>query len=238
VADAHALLAFSVFALEWAETPKVDGGFRRALELDPNSVNTLVLLGVYQCFSGRVDEALGNLDRAEQLDPLSPIPPMTREVCNYGARRYQAVIEAHRRTAAIDPSFVYLQSWVGNAYRELGDYPAAQREFETAAGSLEGAPQYGLGLTYVRMGRDLEARDVLRRMEERSRTRYVPCFMRAVLHAAFGDLDRAVALLQQAVDDRETFVFWLRSLPEAAPLAADPRAQRIFEHIDAIRTAG
>jgi serine/threonine protein kinase len=157
------------------------------------------------------------------------------KVCNYVDRRYSGVIEVHRKTQAIDPSFVYFQSWLGAAYRELGDYQAALREYAVSAKALNDAPQYGLALTYLRMGRDKDAREIMRRMDERARTQYVPFITRAEVHAALGDLDTSVALLQQALDRRESFMFVLRELPEMAPLLMNPRAQRIVEQADALR---
>jgi TolB-like protein len=234
LADAHTLLAYATMA-EWGDPATVDREFSRALELDPNSVNALTFRGFYLCFIGRLDECLADVNRAEQLDPLSPIAPLTREVGNYMAQRYSAVIEAHKRTQAIDPSLVYFQSWVAAAYRELGDYPAALREYDLADKALGGAPQYGLALTYVRMGREKEARDIMRQLDERARAQYVPFVTRAMVHAALGDPDTAVALLQQGIDKRESYIFALRSLPEMGALLKDPRARHLIERADAMR---
>jgi tetratricopeptide (TPR) repeat protein len=145
------------------------------------------------------------------------------------------VIELHRKTQAIDPSFAYIDSWVGGAYRELGDYQSALREYAAAEKLLHGAPQYGLALTYARMGRENDARDVMRRLDEHARTHYVPYYLRAAVHAAVGDRDTAVQLLQQSVDTREVIVLIFRRLPEMAPLLEDPRGLKIFEQADAIR---
>ena len=92
-----------------------------------------------------------------------------------------------------------------------------------------------MALTYVKLGRDGDARDVMRRLDERARTHYVPYYLRAAVHAALGDMDEAVVLLQRAVDTREVFVHSFRRLPEMAPLRHDARAQRIFAQADALR---
>jgi hypothetical protein len=75
----------------------------------------------------------------------------------------------------------------------------------------------------------------MRRLDEWAGTHYVPYYLRAVVHAAVGDMDTAVHLLRQAVDTREVIVFAFRHLPEMAPLLKDPRAVKIFEQADGIR---
>jgi len=87
------------------------------------------------------------------------------------------------------------------------------------------------------MGRERDARDVMRRLDERARTNYVPLYLRAAVHAALGDLDTAVQLLQQSLDTREVIVLVFRQLPDMAPLLKDPRAVKIYEQADAIRKA-
>ena len=84
--------------------------------------------------------------------------------------------------------------------------------------------------------------DVMHRLDEHARTHYVPYYLRATVHAALGDTDTAVQLLQQAVDmlqqavdTREVIVFAFRQTPEMSSLLKDPRALKIYEQADAIR---
>jgi serine/threonine-protein kinase len=235
IADAHALLAFSMFSLSWGDAATVEREFARALELDPNSVNSRFMFAAYRCFYGPAETAFDDVDRTAQLDPLSPLAPMLREFCNYTVGKYDAVIEAHRVAESLDPSFIYFQSWAAASYRELGDYPSALREYASAAKSLNGAPQYGLALTYLRMGRTKDAADIMRSMDERARSHYVPFFARALLHAAMGDPDTGVELLQKAVDGREQMFLALRNQPEMAPLVKDPRARAILGRVEEMR---
>jgi len=237
ISDAHALFAYSTFAVDWdtASTAISEREFQRALDLDKNSVTTLSLVGTYRCFQGQIDEALGDLNRAAQLDPVSPLAPYLREFCDYLGQRYSAVIEDHRKTITIDPSFAYIESWAGAAFREMGDYEASLREYLAAEKTMGGWPQYGLALTYRRMGRGTDARDVMRRMDEQAGTRYVPSIFRAIVHADLGDVDGAVTLLEQAVDSREGFMLALRDKPDMRALVTDPRTRRILDRVDALR---
>jgi len=237
ISDAHALVAYSTFTVDWdvASTAISEREFRRALDLDQNSVTTLNLAGTYRCFRGQVDEALEDLNRAARLDPLSPVAPYLRELCDYLGQRYSAVIEDHRKTITIDPSFPYIESWAGAAFREMGDYEASLREYLAAEKTMGGSPQYGLALTYRRMGRDTDARDVMRRMDEQARTRYVPSIFRAIVHGDLGDIDGAVPLLEQAIDSREGFMLALRDKPDMRPLVIDPRTRRVLDRVDALR---
>jgi len=237
VADAHAVLAYAQSTYEW-NPAAAEREFRRALELDPNSANTLVTFAIDRCLVGRTDEGISHADRAARLDPLSPLPLYVREICFYVARRFDDVIVANRKTRELDPKFWYLESWVGAARRELDDYKGALQEYREAEANSGGIPQYGLAITYARMGRQQEAREILRRLDERARTQYVPYWSRAAVRGSLGEMDQAVELLQRALDTRETWMVSARQLPEVAALATkDPRARRILDEIDGIQRA-
>lgn len=70
-------------------------------------------------------------------------------------------------------------------------------------------------------------------MDDLAKTRYVPFFMRAALHAALGNLDAAVPLLREAVNKQEGMFLAVHALPEMAPLAKDPRVRDLFEKAEA-----
>jgi serine/threonine-protein kinase len=237
ISEARALVAYSSSAVDWdaANVAVSEREFQRALDLDPNSVNALTLAATHRCFTGQFNKALDNLNLATKLDPLSPRVAYLRELCDYLGRRYPAVIEDHRKTTAIDPSFAYFESWAGAAHRELGDYDASIREYLAAEKALGESPQYGLALTYRRMGWDGDARYVMRRMDEEARTRYVSSISRAIVHGHLGDIDGAARLLEQAVDHREGFLLALRNTPDMKPLVDDPRTRQILDRADAMR---
>src|SRR5205085_8343018 len=68
--EAHASMAFVTFGYEW-DFAKADREFKRALELSPGYAMAHQWYAVYLAAMRRMDEAIAEIRRAEQLDPLS-----------------------------------------------------------------------------------------------------------------------------------------------------------------------
>ena len=234
VANAHAVLGYAGFGVDW-DLVAAEREYRRALEIDPNAVTALVFFGTHLCEFGRPDEADRYLRRATQLDPLSPFTSWIVEWCGYASHRYAARDRDAQEDRSACPGFWYLDSLVGAAHRELGDYPAAIREYEAAASRLGGAPMYGLAITYARIGRMKEAREIVRRLDDLAARRLVPALApcrRPRGHRRHGRRGRSSA----AVRSMRASSCWSghRGSPNSAALLTDPRARRILEEADAI----
>src|SRR5207247_5480928 len=80
--------------------------FRRALELSASYVTAHQWFAEYLAALGRHAEALVEIKRAQQLDPLSV--PVNRAVgwVLYYARRYDEAIEEFQKTLEMDPDFL------------------------------------------------------------------------------------------------------------------------------------
>ena len=72
-------------------------------------------------------------------------------------------------------------------------------------------------------------------VSQRASQTYVQPIWIAVIHAALGDKEGAIALLQEAFEKSDLYLIVSRTLREMAPLLADPRARRIFDQVDALR---
>jgi len=70
-------------------------------------------------------------------------------------------------------------------------------------------------------------------LDERARQSYVPFLFRAAAHGALGEMDTAVALLQQSFNIRETVLNSALPKPELTELLTDPRARRILDEANA-----
>src|SRR5438105_2515259 len=105
LAEAHTSLAYARWLgdLDWRGAERE---FRRALELSASYVTAHQWFAEYLAALGRHAEALVEIKRAQQLDPLSV--PVNRAVgwVLYYARRYDEAIEEFQKTLEMDPDFL------------------------------------------------------------------------------------------------------------------------------------
>ncbi len=222
-AEAHTYLSLIRWTYDW-EFDDFEAGFRRALEVNPNSVDAHHFFGIALCAMKRWDEGIVEADRALALDPLSAVSSWTREYCLMNARRYDQVIAQHRRTAELDPNFYYFESPVATALREQKRFTEAVAEYQHLQQIAGGQPLHGLAITYAHMGKTAEARAILKQFLELSAKKYVSPEQIALIYASLGEKDQAFAWLDLAYEARSAFIITgILSLPDYDPLRSDPR---------------
>ena len=228
--DTYVLLGYASYATDW-NLENADRLFRRGVELSPNSADVHTFQANWLCFVGQIDDGVAAVDRAIALDPLSTVASFVREWCLYLGRRYDEVIVQHARTMALDSTFLYMDWFVGAAYREQGRYAEALAEYRRAQDLAGEQPLHGYAITYARMGRTEEAREILGRLEAYARTHYVNPIFLAEVHASLGERDLAIEWLERAVSDRTVWVAGLHRWPELDPLRSDPRFTALIRRI-------
>ena len=94
-ADAYFTLAnLETNAWQWAAAER---DFKRAIELNPNLALAHRWYANYLALVGRHEQALAEIQRARELDPLSPGVNATVGYLHYLARRYDKAIDAARQ---------------------------------------------------------------------------------------------------------------------------------------------
>jgi len=112
-------------------------------------------------------------------------------------------------------------------------YREAVTECEAAARLSGNAPAFlaGLGRAYALAGRQAQARNVLAQLQALSSERYVSPSFAAVVYAALGEHDRALASLERAYNERSQSVIWIKSEPAFDGLRDDPRFQDLLRRL-------
>jgi tetratricopeptide (TPR) repeat protein len=203
---------------------------RRALELDPNSAPAHFFLGLLPLFRGQPNEGLRLILEAKRLDPLSPITGYVATAAYLANDRVDEAIAEGQRTLQLDPNYFYLDSKLAAAYREKGDFAQAVALY-TRAQETTHFPSSGLAITYARMGRESEAREILDQLLQESQERYVSAPSIAAVYVALGEKDEAFHWLERAFGEHSGMLQWIAFLPEFRPLRPDSRFPQLLHRI-------
>jgi serine/threonine-protein kinase len=232
LAEAHTSLAYARWLgdLDWVGAEKE---FKRALELKSSYVMAHEWYAEYLVSLGRNDEAVTEIKKAQQLDPLAV--PVTRAVgwVLYFARRYPEAEEELRKALAMNPDFLGARLvlwWVQVIQRE---YPEAiadiKREMEKPG--LKTVKKLMLAYVNAAAGNREEASGLLWELEAKLVSENRLALMAAMVYAALGEKDRAFERLQLAFQIREPGLLFLKVSPWAEPLRSDPRYGSLLERL-------
>jgi eukaryotic-like serine/threonine-protein kinase len=218
LAEAHSAVGL-VYSreLDWARAEKA---FRRATELNPNLTMAYISLA-YSVLAptGRVKEALQEIDKASKADPLSGNVWGFRGQVLVDAGRYDEGIESCRRAMAIDPHPHSVEIALARALLLKGKSEEAitilehVREGEGRAG---GGGEGQLGYAYAITGRRAEAEALA------VKNANVPRRL-AWIYAGLGDKDRVFGALDGMVANKDPLLPIYLSYPELALIRGDPR---------------
>ncbi|MBT8077821.1 MAG: hypothetical protein KJO31_04555 [Gammaproteobacteria bacterium] len=232
LATARALLAFlrAVYDWEW-EAALVD--LEHAVRADPTDSGTVWSYAYVLSLLGRHDDAIRQV---ESLADSSIEEPRLRQQVAYrlnDAGRYFEAITAALKALELGADAGQIEELLGLARFGLGDMDQAMAHFESAIDLRGRYPEIlgQLAATFARAGQVGQARDILAELEHRRSSSHVSPVILAQIHAALGELDRAIALLQEAVNERDRGVLWVGQSPFFDNLRGDPRLQQLVTQI-------
>jgi serine/threonine protein kinase/tetratricopeptide (TPR) repeat protein len=217
--------------LEW-DWPGAERDFRRALELNPDYGTAHHWFALHLVAVGRLPEALAEIRRAQEVEPLSPIINAHVGWCYYFNRQYEPAVAELRKTVEMDPSFGPSHEFLGAAY-------ALQRRPQDAAAEFEQALKLSRrallvlaysGSSFAFLGRRAEALKVLQEMLDLSRQTYVGPSRLAMLYASLGERDHAFEYYEKGLEDRSILPWFLRD-PLLDPIRSDPRFQSMMQRM-------
>jgi TolB-like protein/DNA-binding winged helix-turn-helix (wHTH) protein/Flp pilus assembly protein TadD len=229
LAEAQFALGYLNWALEW-NWPAAEAALRRAVDLDPRYAWALISLGHSLSQSGRHSEALAAMRRAREVDPQNAMSYALSSQVAFQARDYQAALDHASQAIALDQEL-----WIGHMMRgqalELTGQPQMALDALAIAARFSSDNSKSLafrGYILARTGRPDEARAVLALLESQSRTRYVPPFAMALVHAGLGDHDAVFEWLDRALDVRDVHLIYLPVDPKWDPYRSDPRFKALL----------
>jgi tetratricopeptide (TPR) repeat protein len=223
LAEAHASLGLIAPFLDW-NWADARQHFERAIALNPNYATAHHWYAeAYLLPMGRVDEAIAEIRKAEELDPLSAAIATDLGKELYFARRYDDAIVQLRRVLALDPDFVTAHNWLSDALLEKGLYPEAMAELEKTKSSREERIYVRqTAYLYARMGKRIEAARALAKSLKLSEGKEVSFGAVALVYAALGNKDKTFLWLEKAYAVKSSFMTTLKFWSVFDPLRSDP----------------
>lgn len=204
---------------------------QRALALNPSLPDAQRMYSWYLVLTGRKDEGIAAMKRAIEVDPLYPLWSSDLAWQFRSAGRYQEAMDATQKALELDPNHDQALCWLGLLYAEKGMYEeaiATQQKLSALTGW-----KWPLVQTYALAGRKDEARKMLAELleGEPKPTGAVDGWDLAEVYAALGEKDEAFRWMKAAVEQRNTFIPWMRENPNYAPLRSDPRFQDLVRYM-------
>ena len=232
LAEAHASLGLVKFYYEW-DWPAAEAEFQRALELNPGNPLAHQYYADFVKSFGRFDQALGEMERALSLDPLSFSIDTGIGHVLYLSRQYDRAIEHYRKVVQSDPSFVPARLWFGRPFMQKGMFEDAIQQLREAV-KLSGESTVSLamlGQAYASAGKQSEAQEIRNLLLERSKKQYVPSYWMALVEMSMGNKEEAFVWLERAYQERSSWLVWANVEPRFDQLRSDPRFSSLISRM-------
>ncbi len=233
LASAHVTLGVAYFYGEWNWAAS-EREFRRALALNPGLGAAHRMYAALLSCEGRVQDAIGQIRQAQQLDPLSIPGDDMATVIWLDAQQYGQSIREADQLLVLSPTSVSGIEDVGTADMFEGKFSDAVTEVERAVPEEGNDPYVStlLGSAYARWGKVALARQELREMKQVAERRYVPPFWFAMVYASLGDKPQALNWLNQAHREHDSYMVFVKVTPWFDSLHNQPGFEQLLRKMN------
>lgn len=234
LADAHLAMAFVALNYWRTESKEAEHEFNRSLELNPNDATAHLWFAYYQLFSGNMDEALAEMERARQLDPLSAIINADEGHLLYAAGRPDQAASRLREAIELAPDLGQPHETMALVDLAKGRGPEAimdaRKGLELDSNNPRTIGQAGYVL--AKTGHIADARRLLAHLDELNRRGSSFPIYPALILIGLGKKSRAIDILEEAEkkDDGYWGFYFLNQWPIFDQLANEPRYQKLLLH--------
>jgi len=239
IADAHSALGTVLGSGEF-DWHGAEREFRRALELNPSSAG--IRYDYAWCYAmwfllplGRGEQAITEMRRALELDPLDPFYNSLLGCLLYLTRQFEPAIAQLQHAIDLDPTFFFPYWFLSVAYRLNGQLDesiaAAEKANELSGGNA--LTMGALGSAYSLAGRTAEARRLMEELTARRRLTYVPASAFTFVLGGLGEQAGSLEWITRGIEERDPgLVTTIKTARHYDPLRSHPAYQALLRKMN------
>jgi TolB-like protein/Tfp pilus assembly protein PilF len=230
--EGHAELANAAMTMDW-DWPTAEAQFHRALELNPNSASGRQKYAFYLIRTGHLHEALTEMQKGVDLDPVSGTSFHAEGFIYYFSREYDQALEVTRTVRGLKINISDWNFLLGDIDAEKGQYADSIAAF---LNSGKGPYTLGhLGNVYARAGQPAKARELISRLEENVRVQGVGRYEIALIYAGLHEKKKAFEWLEDAYRAHDVGLVYLKVDPCLDPLRSDPHFEDLLHRVGLVQ---
>ncbi len=230
--EAHASFG-NVIKLREHDWATAEREYLRCLEIDANNVIALRGYGNLLSALGRDKDAVEQIRKAQEIDPLSMVVGIDAAWNLYMARDYKESLEQARKMEEMQPGSPASSHLIGMSLTQLGRLDEAiewlQKNSERSFGHY--AAQAALAHAYGVSGHKKEAAEIVAGLRGAAKQHYISPFCLALAEAGIGENAMALDALEKGFDEHDVWLVWLGREPRLDTLRAEPRFQKMLERM-------
>jgi tetratricopeptide (TPR) repeat protein len=235
LARPHVSLGGDMMAHDW-DFAGGEAEFKKGLELDPNDAHAHeIYADNLSMIGGREKEAIAEVNRAYQLDPLSP--SITKEVgfVYIAARQFDEGIAVCKKLANENPTFadahrcLVIGYWAKHMYSQVIEEQkvygqlSGDRDWSEYASAMEQGFRSGGWKGALRKGIEVSL--------AQHKTGYASAYGIATLYAELGDKEQAFRWLITAYQEHDEELIGLKTDYAVDPIRSDPRFAELVRKV-------
>jgi serine/threonine protein kinase/tetratricopeptide (TPR) repeat protein len=232
LAEACTSLAAPLWLHDW-QWSEAQAEFKRSLQLSPAYPTANHWYAEYLMTMGRGKEAITQIKRSQNLDPLSLIINVAAGWSYYFGRRYDEAVEQLRKTLELEPNYPVAHWILGLVYRKTARYEMAITEGEKGVALSGGSPlmRASLAQTFGVANKTKEAIEILEGLTELAKQQYVSPYFFAGIHVGVGENYQALEYLERSYEEKSHWLNYLHIDPGMDTLRDDPQFQDLLRRV-------
>ncbi|MFI5251689.1 MAG: protein kinase [Bacteroidota bacterium] len=237
LAEPHAALGLNRYAHQW-DWKGAEQELKQAIELNPNYPTAHHWYSICLRQQGKFEESLAEIQRAQELDPLSLIINVNVAEVLLVMERYDLALEQFKKTLDLDPNFPGALQGLGIEYMLQGKYDEAISELQKIRQIMDPNNPFALGdlgYAYAKAGRKDDAIKTINQLLGLTKRGYTLSDQIALVYAGLDDNDKAFEWLQKAYDEQGIGLGYLKISKAWDNLHSDPRFTAMLKKIGLVQ---